>query len=88
MHWTNQQTSDLLPNAGYHYSREQLDKMEDPEEAHARRGAHWTYDAEAFIDAIQALKGSSKLYHHGTDIPRKWAAYGNNGNLLHSNSLP
>ena len=41
---------------GYHYTRARLDQMEDPEEAHARRGAHWTYNAEAFIQAIQTLR--------------------------------
>lgn len=41
---------------GYHYTRARLDQMEDAEEAHARRGAHWTYNAEAFIQAIQTLR--------------------------------
>lgn len=30
---------------GYHYYRHQLDKMDDPEHAYARRGAEFTFDA-------------------------------------------
>ena len=33
---------------GYHYTRQQLDAFEDPVMAHKRRGAHFTFDAEAF----------------------------------------
>lgn len=42
---------------GYHYYRHQLDKMDDPEHAHARRGAEFTFDAERFVnDITQAVK--------------------------------
>lgn len=34
-----------LSIAGYHYYRSELDAMEDPEALHARRGAHWTFNA-------------------------------------------
>ena len=30
---------------GYHYYRKQLDQMEDPVHAHARRGAEFTFDS-------------------------------------------
>ena len=35
----------VIPMDGYHYYRKELDEMEDPAEAHARRGAAFTFDA-------------------------------------------
>lgn len=40
---------------GYHYSRAQLDAMPDPVTAHARRGAEFTFDGEAFLRLVQKL---------------------------------
>lgn len=34
---------------GYHYYRSELDQMDDPVEAHARRGAEFTFDADRFV---------------------------------------
>ena len=45
-----------LGSAGFHYTRAELDKMEDPEEARAKRGAHWTFNGPAFVQAISDLK--------------------------------
>lgn len=45
---------------GYHYSRAQLDQMDNSQEAHARRGAHWTFNAEAFIKAIEVIREASE----------------------------
>lgn len=39
---------------GYHYYRHQLDKMEDPEHAHARRGAEFTFDSAKFVKDVKA----------------------------------
>ena len=47
--------------AGFHYYRRQLDEMENPEEAHARRGAHWTFNATAFVQAIRILKETGAI---------------------------
>lgn len=44
----------ILP--GFHYTRKQLDAMPDPEEAHRRRGASWTFDAERFVAAIREIR--------------------------------
>lgn len=44
---------------GYHYYRRELDQMEDPEYAHARRGAEFTFDAKRFVKDIEAA------YHDG-----------------------
>ena len=41
---------------GFHYYRKELDAMENPEEAHARRGAHWTFNADQFVQAVKSLK--------------------------------
>lgn len=48
-------------SAGFHYTRSELDQMEDPEEAHARRGAHWTFDAHAFLQAVEEIKTKGTL---------------------------
>ncbi len=40
---------------GYHYYRHELDYFDDPEEAHERRGAAFTFNAKKFVDdMIQA----------------------------------
>lgn len=41
---------------GYHYTRAQLDAMPDPATAHARRGAEFTFDGEAFYHLVKRLK--------------------------------
>ncbi|KAK7522227.1 P-loop containing nucleoside triphosphate hydrolase protein [Phyllosticta citriasiana] len=46
----------LVPMDGYHLSRAQLDAMPDPHMAHARRGAHFTFDAESFVRLIKELR--------------------------------
>jgi pantothenate kinase len=40
---------------GYHYSRAHLSAMPDPETAHARRGAAFTFNAGAFHQLVQSL---------------------------------
>lgn len=42
----------VLPMDGYHYRKADLDAFDDPKEAHARRGAPWTFDAQAFVDMV------------------------------------
>ena len=41
---------------GYHLSRAQLDAMPDPKNAHARRGASFTFDGESFFDLVKKLR--------------------------------
>lgn len=43
----------VLPMDGFHLSRAQLDGLPNPEEAHARRGAPWTFDAASFVSAVR-----------------------------------
>ena len=42
----------VIPLDGYHYYRSELDDMEDPEKAHARRGAPFTFNAPKFGEAL------------------------------------
>lgn len=46
----------VIPMDGFHYTIKQLDAMPDPAHAHARRGAPFTFDSEALVDTIFALK--------------------------------
>jgi len=41
---------------GYHYTRAHLSSMPDPQTAHARRGAAFTFDAPAFLALIRSLR--------------------------------
>jgi len=41
---------------GYHLTRAQLSAMPDPETAHARRGAEFTFDGEGFLGFVQTLR--------------------------------
>ena len=46
--------------AGFHYYRAELDAgvAGDPAQAHARRGAHWTFDAPAFVACVRSLRAA------------------------------
>jgi pantothenate kinase len=57
----------FVPMDGYHYYRTQLDAMPDPENAHGRRGAAFTFDGAAFLSLVKKIRGpltptSSTLY--------------------------
>lgn len=41
---------------GYHLTRAQLSALPDPVEAHARRGAAFTFDAPAYLDLVRRLR--------------------------------
>jgi len=41
---------------GWHYSRSELDAMPNAQLAHDRRGAHWTFDAESYVEFVRALR--------------------------------
>ena len=45
-----------LAHAGFHLTRRQLNVMPDPEEAYARRGAPFTFNAGAFYQAVLQLR--------------------------------
>jgi pantothenate kinase len=46
----------FIPMDGYHLSRTQLDALPDPVSAHARRGAAFTFDGEAFLALVKKLR--------------------------------
>ncbi|KAK4251705.1 P-loop containing nucleoside triphosphate hydrolase protein [Corynascus novoguineensis] len=46
----------FVPMDGYHYTRARLDAMPDPATAHARRGAEFTFDGDAFVALVRRLK--------------------------------
>lgn len=41
---------------GYHLTRAQLSSMPDPSTAHARRGAEFTFDGDAFLHLVQRVR--------------------------------
>lgn len=43
---------------GFHYPRSYLDALPNAAEAHARRGAHWTYDAAGVVQLLGRLHSS------------------------------
>ncbi|KAB5577503.1 P-loop containing nucleoside triphosphate hydrolase protein [Coniochaeta sp. 2T2.1] len=51
------QLAAYIPMDGYHLTRAQLSAMPDPATAHARRGAEFTFDGEAFLELIKSLRG-------------------------------
>ena len=56
---------------GYHYYRKELDQMEDPEHAHARRGAEFTFDSQRFVDEVREAKESGKAQFPSFDHAKK-----------------
>lgn len=63
----------IIPLDGYHYYRSELDAMADPEEAHARRGAPFTFNATKFvgdlIKAREAGEGAFPSFDHRAGDP-------------------
>ncbi|KAJ5151417.1 uncharacterized protein N7482_010669 [Penicillium canariense] len=53
---TNNEFAVCIPMDGYHLSRAQLAAMPDPATAIHRRGAAFTFDAEAFYRLVQSLR--------------------------------
>ncbi|KAI1735457.1 P-loop containing nucleoside triphosphate hydrolase protein [Xylaria scruposa] len=46
----------FVPMDGYHLTRAQLSAMPDPDTAHARRGAEFTFDGASFLALVKALR--------------------------------
>lgn len=63
----------VLPMDGFHLYRHQLDAMENPEEAHARRGAPWTFDPTLLLKCLKTLRDEGSVYvpsfDHGVGDP-------------------
>lgn len=60
---------------GYHLTRKQLDAMPNPQEAHARRGAEFTFDGQSYLELVRAVRkqipGSDTLYAPSFDHAKK-----------------
>jgi pantothenate kinase len=65
-----------VPMDGFHYYKRELDQMPNPAEAYARRGAHWTFDAMAFVRCLKEVKFgvgktfSAPSFDHGVGDPK------------------
>lgn len=63
----------VLPMDGFHLYRSQLDAMENPEEAHARRGAPWTFNPQLLLTCLKTLRSQGSVYapsfDHGVGDP-------------------
>ncbi|OMH36203.1 uridine kinase [Motiliproteus sp. MSK22-1] len=63
----------IIPMDGYHYYRHELDQMDDPKLAHARRGAPFTFNAKRFVaDLTEAKKlgtGTFPDFDHNVGDP-------------------
>ncbi|KAJ6773783.1 ATP-DEPENDENT KINASE YFH7 [Salix purpurea] len=63
----------VLPMDGFHLYRSQLDAMENPEEAHARRGAPWTFSPTLLLRCLEKLRNEGSVYapsfDHGVGDP-------------------
>lgn len=51
-------SANLHPQDGFHHTQEVLRTFEDPELAFRRRGAPFTFDAEAFAGFVKTLKST------------------------------
>lgn len=57
---------------GFHYYKAQLKEFENAEEAFAKRGAVWTFDADRFASTVRKIKskGEGKVpsFDHGYEF--------------------
>lgn len=63
----------VVPMDGYHLYRHQLDLLDNPVKAHARRGAPFTFDVQRFVHDLQLARstgnGSFPSFDHGIGDP-------------------
>lgn len=63
----------IIPMDGFHYYRRELDKMDHPAEAYARRGAPFTFNASKFVNTVikarQEGEGLFPGFDHGVGDP-------------------
>lgn len=63
----------VLPMDGFHLYRSQLDSMENPDEAHARRGAPWTFNPDLLLQRLNDLRKQGSVFipsfDHGVGDP-------------------
>lgn len=65
----------IIPMDGYHYYKRELDLMENPKEAHARRGSIWTFNAAKFVEDLKKTKqngyGLFPSFDHSVGDPKE-----------------
>lgn len=67
-----------LPFCGSFTNRRELDLLPDPQEAHRKRGAHWTFDGSRFLrevgDARKSGAGKFPGFDHvrGDPVENQW----------------
>ncbi|KAF5313289.1 hypothetical protein D9619_003650 [Psilocybe cf. subviscida] len=54
---TKSERAILVGLDGWHLTRAQLDAFPDPKLAHDRRGIHWTFDGESYVNFVRQLRG-------------------------------
>ncbi|KAL5155134.1 putative uridine kinase [Glycine soja] len=63
----------VVPMDGFHLYRSELDEMENPEEAHARRGAPWTFNPLRLLQCLKNLRMHGSVFvpsfDHGVGDP-------------------
>lgn len=63
----------VIPMDGYHFYRSELDAMPDPDDAHRRRGAPFTFNAKRFVEELTAARetgnGIFPSFAHGVGDP-------------------
>lgn len=63
----------VIPMDGFHLYRFELDAMKNPEEAHARRGAPWTFNPTRLLTCLKNLRVHGSVYapsfDHGVGDP-------------------
>ena len=63
----------IIPMDGYHLYRTQLDALDNAAQAHARRGAPFTFNGQRFVRDLQVAKargqGLFPAFSHGTGDP-------------------
>lgn len=64
---------EVLPMDGFHYYRRELDQFPDPQLAHFRRGAHFTFNAESLLRKLRTLQSGQLTlfpsFSHSTGDP-------------------
>lgn len=56
------ETCVVVPMDGFHYKKQILDEMENSGEAHARRGAPWTFDSYHFVQTIEKIRNNEDVF--------------------------
>lgn len=73
----------IIPLDGYHYYRRELNAMEDPEEAHTRRGAPFTFNSTRFVEDLIKARGSGEgvfpSFDHAAGDPVEASIHLHNG---------